>query len=171
MSESNPIIKRLEDPILGLPIPVIFAHRGGAGEAPESTIEGFLHGLNHGADVLEIDVQLTRDGVPIIWHGPGLEIAFEKSNNSEYIFWEDKDVGDYNWEQLKELWVSNPTPLKKNLSWWERLKLWFSKLTPKISNQDREIKCVENRRLMTLDEFLNFVSAVKEGWVWGEVEK
>jgi glycerophosphoryl diester phosphodiesterase len=48
--------------------PLIFAHRGGAGLAPENTLPAFDQGLALGADGLELDVHLSRDGVPVVHH-------------------------------------------------------------------------------------------------------
>jgi glycerophosphoryl diester phosphodiesterase len=48
--------------------PLIFAHRGGAGLFPENTIPAFDRGLALGADGLEFDVHLSRDGVPVVHH-------------------------------------------------------------------------------------------------------
>ena len=48
------------------------AHRGGAGERPESTLEAFRHALSVGADVLELDVHLSRDGRLVVSHDPDL---------------------------------------------------------------------------------------------------
>lgn len=48
--------------------PLIFAHRGGAGLAPENTIPAFDNGLALGADGLELDVHLSRDGVAVVHH-------------------------------------------------------------------------------------------------------
>jgi glycerophosphoryl diester phosphodiesterase len=50
-----------------------FAHRGGAALRPENTIEAFDHGLSFGADGLEFDVHLSRDGVVVIHHDDMLE--------------------------------------------------------------------------------------------------
>lgn len=47
---------------------LVIGHRGAAGDAPENTIEAMRHGQKSGADMLEFDVQLTRDGVPIVIH-------------------------------------------------------------------------------------------------------
>ena len=40
----------------------MFAHRGGAKLRPENTFDAFEHGLSLGADGLEFDVHLSRDG-------------------------------------------------------------------------------------------------------------
>lgn len=48
------------------------AHRGGAGERPESTLEAFRHALEVGSDVLELDVHLSRDGLLVVSHDADL---------------------------------------------------------------------------------------------------
>jgi glycerophosphoryl diester phosphodiesterase len=53
--------------------PLVYAHRGGAALRPENTIAAFDHGLELGADGLEIDVHLSRDGVVVVHHDAGLE--------------------------------------------------------------------------------------------------
>ena len=45
-----------------LPRPLVYAHRGGAALRPENTLAAFDHGLTLGADGLELDVRLSRDG-------------------------------------------------------------------------------------------------------------
>jgi glycerophosphoryl diester phosphodiesterase len=51
-----------------LPRPLVYAHRGGAALRPENTLEAFDHGLAVGADGLEFDVHLSRDGVVVVHH-------------------------------------------------------------------------------------------------------
>jgi glycerophosphoryl diester phosphodiesterase len=51
----------------------VFAHRGGAALRPENTLLAFDHGLALGADGLEFDVHLSRDGVVVIHHDATLE--------------------------------------------------------------------------------------------------
>lgn len=45
-----------------------FAHRGYSGKYPENTMLAFRKAVEAGADGIELDVQLTRDGVPVIIH-------------------------------------------------------------------------------------------------------
>jgi len=47
---------------------IIIGHRGAAGLAPENTIAALHKGRDVGADILEFDVRLTRDKVPIVIH-------------------------------------------------------------------------------------------------------
>jgi glycerophosphoryl diester phosphodiesterase len=48
--------------------PLVYAHRGGAALRPENTIASFDHGLSLGADGLEFDVRLSRDGIVVVHH-------------------------------------------------------------------------------------------------------
>jgi glycerophosphoryl diester phosphodiesterase len=51
----------------------VFAHRGGAKLSPENTIAAFDGGLGLGADGIECDVHLSRDGVPVVIHDRTLD--------------------------------------------------------------------------------------------------
>jgi glycerophosphoryl diester phosphodiesterase len=51
-----------------MPESLIFAHRGANTEAAENTREAFDKALVHGIDGMETDVQLSRDGVAVLWH-------------------------------------------------------------------------------------------------------
>ena len=46
----------------------ITAHRGASREAPENTLEAFEAALDSGADYIELDVQLTKDGQLVVFH-------------------------------------------------------------------------------------------------------
>jgi glycerophosphoryl diester phosphodiesterase len=51
----------------------VYAHRGGAALRPENTVAAFDHGLQLGADGLELDVHLSRDGVVVVHHDATLD--------------------------------------------------------------------------------------------------
>jgi glycerophosphoryl diester phosphodiesterase len=48
--------------------PLLYAHRGASLEYPENSIEAFRRALELGADVLELDIHATRDGVFVVSH-------------------------------------------------------------------------------------------------------
>ena len=52
--------------------PLVIAHRGDSCHAPENTLEAALRAWQAGADAWELDVQLTRDGVPVVLHDASL---------------------------------------------------------------------------------------------------
>ncbi|WP_257985963.1 glycerophosphodiester phosphodiesterase [Bacillus sp. M6-12] len=68
----------------------IFGHRGAAGTYPENTMISFEEARSAGADGIEIDVQLSKDGEVVIIHDESLD---RTTNGSGYV----KD------KQLKEL--------------------------------------------------------------------
>ncbi len=53
--------------------PLVFAHRGGGGLAPENTLAAFDQAAALGVDGLELDVRLSRDGVVVVHHDVTLE--------------------------------------------------------------------------------------------------
>lgn len=50
----------------------IYGHRGASARAFENTIQAFQQAVREGADGIEIDVQLSKDGVPIVIHDRNL---------------------------------------------------------------------------------------------------
>jgi glycerophosphoryl diester phosphodiesterase len=53
--------------------PLVIAHRGLAVDHPENTLQAFVAGIEAGADILETDVHISRDGQVMIAHDPTLE--------------------------------------------------------------------------------------------------
>ncbi|WP_151550323.1 MULTISPECIES: glycerophosphodiester phosphodiesterase family protein [Corynebacterium] len=49
------------------------AHRGGRGEHTEESLTAFSHALDLGVDTLELDIVMSADGVPMVWHDPRIE--------------------------------------------------------------------------------------------------
>ncbi len=54
------------------PQPVLVAHRGDATHHPENTLAAFAGAARLGIHHVELDVQVTVDGVPIVLHDPNL---------------------------------------------------------------------------------------------------
>jgi glycerophosphoryl diester phosphodiesterase len=50
--------------------PRLYAHRGAAAELPENTVPAFLRALEVGADAIETDAHMTRDGHVVLSHDP-----------------------------------------------------------------------------------------------------
>jgi glycerophosphoryl diester phosphodiesterase len=74
--------------------PLLFAHRGASSERPENTVAAFELGLELGADVLELDVHPSRDGVLVVSHDPdawrssGVARALAACDWSEIAQWD-----------------------------------------------------------------------------------
>tara|TARA_B100001113_G_scaffold166564_1_gene136297 strand:- start:2510 stop:3259 length:750 start_codon:yes stop_codon:yes gene_type:complete len=57
---------------LDFPGIAVLAHRGGALEANENTLESFYYANEIGCDYIETDVQISSDGIPYIFHDEDL---------------------------------------------------------------------------------------------------
>lgn len=75
----------------------IFAHRGASGYAPENTLEAFALAMEQGADGIELDVQMTRDGELVVIHDETVDRVSDGTG----------EVRSYTLEELKKLRVSN----------------------------------------------------------------
>jgi glycerophosphoryl diester phosphodiesterase len=54
-------------------VPLVIAHRGDSAQRPENTLASFESALTVGADLVELDVQRTRDGRVVVLHDGTLE--------------------------------------------------------------------------------------------------
>ena len=63
----------MQHPFFASTRPLVFAHRGGSALAPENTMSAFDNAVALGADGLELDVHLSRDGVVVVHHDRTLE--------------------------------------------------------------------------------------------------
>lgn len=53
--------------VLGVP-PLVIAHRGDSAHRPENTLASFASALELGAELVELDVQITQDGQVVVLH-------------------------------------------------------------------------------------------------------
>ncbi len=67
----------------------VFAHRGASALAPENSMEAFLLAAELGAGGLELDVQLTADGLPVVLH----DQFFWVHNGVHYLRRDPKEPG------------------------------------------------------------------------------
>ncbi len=75
----------------------IFAHRGASGYAPENTLEAFRLAMEQGADGIELDVHLTKDGEVVVIH----DETIDRTGNGH------GKVRDYTLEELKKFSFHN----------------------------------------------------------------
>lgn len=76
----------------------VTAHRGDAGKAPENTMPAFEQAVEDGADIIELDVRQTKDGVYIIMHDESLYRTANvkhKVGEVDYDYVSKLDVGSY----------------------------------------------------------------------------
>lgn len=85
------------------------AHRGYSGKFDENTMIAFKKAIEYGADGIEMDVQLSKDGIPVIIHDETLD----RTTNGHGL------VKDFTLEELKKFRtksVGKVKELKNNLN-------------------------------------------------------
>ena len=75
------------------PLPEIIPHRGGRAEFPENTLQSLKNCVSLGATTLEIDVQVTKDGMVVVYH-PG-DLSANTNGKGK--------VSEFSYEDLKKL--------------------------------------------------------------------
>lgn len=53
--------------------PLVIAHRGFSGNAPENTLAAIEHAINAGVDYVELDVRLSKDNTPVLMYDKDLQ--------------------------------------------------------------------------------------------------
>jgi glycerophosphoryl diester phosphodiesterase len=95
-----------------IPAKAVIAHRGASWHAPEETEPAYILARELGADYLEFDVQLTSDGVPVLFHDDTLD----RTTDVAEIYPERKSgaVSTFSISELKRLdagsWFNNKNP-------------------------------------------------------------
>lgn len=69
------------------PAVLIFAHRGASDARLENTLPAFAHALERGADGVELDVQLSRDGEAVVFHDADLLRLGGRHEKVEHLTW------------------------------------------------------------------------------------
>lgn len=80
--------------------PLVIAHRGYSELAPENTLPAFRYALTSGVDLIELDYQVTRDGIPVALHDATLN---RTSNAGEKWSGEAMRVAERTAAELDEL--------------------------------------------------------------------
>ena len=60
----------------------VIAHRGASGYAPEHTLEAYRLAIEQGADYVDLDLQITKDGVLVCLH----DLTLERTTNVKEVF-------------------------------------------------------------------------------------
>ena len=68
---------------------VLVGHRGHPAKELETTLESIESAIKHGADIVEVDIQKTKDGVLVLSHDESLEKTYGVSKNIRESLWED----------------------------------------------------------------------------------
>lgn len=105
----------------------IAAHRGASADAPENTLEAFRQAIECGARLVEADVQITKDNIPIVFHDDELGRTVAGTGL----------IAEYTYEQLKDLSAG----------------IWFNKNyeDEKIPTLDELIELIKGRAFLGLE--------------------
>lgn len=71
--------------------PIVVAHRGSSGSAPENTLTAIHRAVEQGADMVEVDVRMTRDFFLVVLHDQDIR----RTTNGEGLVW------DYTLQELR----------------------------------------------------------------------
>lgn len=85
------------------------AHRGGAGLLPENTLAAFRNAVALGADGVELDVQLSRDGEVIVFHDYRLKPEICRADG-KWLTWPTPRIKDLTLEELRRFDIGRPEP-------------------------------------------------------------
>ena len=99
--------------------PLLVGHRGAMDVAPENTMPSLEAGLSGGADILELDVQLTADQQVILFHDSDLSsktTAAGLIKDHTVDFLQTLDVGDY----FDEKFAGTQMPLLDEVLVWAK---------------------------------------------------
>lgn len=64
--------------------PILIAHRGASGERPEHTIASYTRAIEQGADFIEPDLVLTKDGVLVARHENEISTTTDVASHPEF---------------------------------------------------------------------------------------
>nr|WP_073247784.1 glycerophosphodiester phosphodiesterase [Caloramator proteoclasticus] len=110
-----------------------FAHRGASGRYPENTILAFEKALEFGANGIETDVQMTKDGILVLMHD---EMVNRTTDGIGF-------VKDYTFSEIKKLDAGS----------------WFSKeyLNEKVPSVEELLLLVKGKKVVVNFEIKNTI--------------
>ena len=134
----------------------VWAHRGASAYAPENTLEAFLLAAEQGADGVELDVQLTKDGEMVVVHDEEIDRVSDGSGfvkdytlaelkilnfNKTHPEYQDVKIPTLRevYEALKPTGMTINVELKTGIFWYKDLEKKVLELTKEMEMEDRVI--------------------------------
>lgn len=71
-------------PTLNGAMPLVIAHRGASGYLPEHTLAAYKKAIDMGADFIEPDLVVTKDGVLVARHEPNITATTDVASHPEF---------------------------------------------------------------------------------------
>jgi glycerophosphoryl diester phosphodiesterase len=133
----------------------VIGHRGAAGLAPENTLAAFSKALDIGVDGVELDVQLSADGIAVVYHDFRLKPEITRAPDGEWL-----EGG-------------NTLPIKE-LTLAELKRFDIGRLKPETTYADRypDQRPVDGERIPTLQEAVLLLKGRQEDktQLWIEIK-
>ncbi|MGG1517435.1 glycerophosphodiester phosphodiesterase [Paenibacillus oryzisoli] len=73
--------------------PLVIGHRGAAGEAPENTLASFALAAAQGAEGIELDIHISKDGEIVVCH----DHTLDRTTNGSGL------ICEHNWQDIRQL--------------------------------------------------------------------
>jgi glycerophosphoryl diester phosphodiesterase len=132
--------------------PLIIAHRGGAGLAPENTIAAFKNAITFNIDGLEMDVHLSSDGRVIVHHDYALKPELTRTETGQ--------------------WLKGDSPLLKLLSYNQLYKYDIGRPKPHTAYIEKHPQIIpsDGEHIPLLEEVIHLVKNRKKIQLWIELK-
>ncbi len=130
---------------------MIISHRGANNLEPENTIPAFIKAINLGVDMIEMDVRITKDGVPVIFHDSSLN----------RLFGIDQSIHDLNLKEFQKLYLVSKNKEKIFLPTLEEVLSTIPKISLNLELKDFTEDFSFERRVIEL-----ITSYGWEDYVW-----
>ncbi|KAI0509425.1 PLC-like phosphodiesterase [Xylaria bambusicola] len=122
------------------PSPQAVGHRGYSAAYPENTMAAFRSAVDIGADALETDLRLSKDGIVVLSHDPSLKRCFGDA----------RKVAECNWDELSKLQTlrepRQPMPrlldLFEYLAQQEQERIWVLLDIKPSDNMNELLSCI-----------------------------
>lgn len=162
----------------------VWAHRGASGYAPENTLEAFRLAAEQGADGVELDVQMTKDGELVVIHderidrvsdGRGFVKDYTLSELKKFHFnvlhpeYQDAVIPTLRevYECLGPTGMAINVELKTGIFWYPDLEDKVLQLTKEMEMEDRVIYSSFNH--CSIQKILALDPDAKTGILYGDV--
>ena len=141
----------MSNPFLAKPNYIrIFGHRGARGEIAENSIEGFKHTFALGIKAIELDVVISKDKIPVLYHYFNLMPYLVKDESGNWLKDSELKVFDKSYEELRKYNIGGLNPESKHGKRFKEQKSLKNAKIPKLSDLF-ELALKENNK----DVFLN----------------
>ncbi|KAL0124784.1 hypothetical protein PUN28_006561 [Cardiocondyla obscurior] len=137
----------------------VVAHRGGGYDYPENSLLAFRNSKGKGCTAVELDLRLTKDNIPIIFHDPTIERLTGKIGT----------ISEMTWKELREFDITYNHPLKNKFSEGEKIALLDDALQECLNSEQRVIIDIKETKMdvvqIVLDAYKKYPKLFQRGVV------